>query len=384
MAMLGTLKAPNPRDLAQARSAIVRVLDLPDAPDEATVAAALQAVVAPARAKDSGWRAMASGRTTLALTILGLAPGTVLIVGAVAQSGKLSRESWTWGGGSLKYHAVAAVVTALIWIAVGVLFRPSKGGLVRTIIGKGNRLSTSKLQVLLWTFAVSYGFMLFIVIFSWTSDDKGFNSLNPDYLFLLGGPFAAALLAQAATASKVNAGTLQQVDAATPTSSDIVEDVTGQPSVTDAQFLIFNIVALSYFFVALVKHATELPNLPDTLVGLTSVSALAYVGAKVTNTNAPVIKSISIAEGPADGKLHPDQTVLRIVGDNLVLLNPDQPEAGITKVLFGLKEADPKSVSPKEMTVKVPVGLTSGEVVYIRVRTGSNTVSEPYTTLSVA
>lgn len=320
---------------------------------------------------------MASSRATIVLVLLGLAPGIVLVVGTLSKT-----RDWTWAGDELRYHAVAAAATALLWIIVGAIFDHDRGGLVRTIIGRGNRLSTSKLQIMLWTFTISYAFLLFIVYYIWTGKTVGFDTLNADYLFLLGGPFAAALLAQASTASKVNGNELQQPEKPAPGAADLVEDPSGNASTTDAQFLVFNLVALLYFFAALIQDPTALPDLPDTLVGLTSLAALTYVGGKLTNANAPAIKSISIVSGNFDGALQAG-SVIRIMGENFVT-GADQPEVTLkTVVLFGAIEAIPASINAKEIVVPVPPALPTGELL-IRVRTGAPAVSDPYTQLRAA
>ena len=84
------------------------------------------------------------------------------------------------------------------------------------------------------------------------------------------------MLAQAATIAKTGDGTVQQVPAAAPTASDVVKNHVGDPAIADTQFLLFNLVALTYFAIALAKVPTALPKIPATLVALTSVSALTY------------------------------------------------------------------------------------------------------------
>jgi len=367
-----TVPATSRTELSNARDSAKALLDTTNPPSADQVVTAGQSVVTASESIDNSWRRMAGVRLTLGLAVIGLVPGLVLIIGQLSD-----KRDWTWAGDELRYHAVAAAATALMWIIVGAIFGNARGGLVRTIIGKGNRLSTSKLQIMLWTFAISYAFLLFIVYYIWKEQAVGFDTLHADYLILLGGPFAAALLAQAATVSKVNGNELQQPDKPAPGTTDLVEDPSGNASTTDAQFLVFNLVALIYFYAALIQDSTSLPDLPDTLVGLTGLSALTYVGGKLTNANGPVIKSISIVSGNPDGSLHADN-VIRILGENFVA-SPTQPEVTLkTVVLFGATESIPTSISAKEIVVPVPPALPKGPVL-IRVRTGAPAVSDPYT-----
>jgi len=322
------------------------------------------------KAVNASWRTRAGILSTAGLLIAGVTPFAVLAIGAAF------KRNFGWGPDALKYHAVAAGATGLVFALVGALFRLRKGGLIRTFIGKGNRLSTSKLQMLLWTVAVAYAFFLFIAIVAWTHHATGFDSLNPDYLFLLGGPFAAALAAQTAAVKKLDNSTIQQADATAPGLQDLVEDTVGSSSVSDAQFLVFNIVALAYFFVALVQTATELPNLPDTLVGLTSVSALAYVGGKVTNKNAPTIRTVTIASPMGETPL-----LLQILGENFVAGSEAELNTVDTKVQFGAYEVEPLSSSASEIQVAVPALIPPGRL-DIRVRTSGGT-SLPFSELSI-
>jgi hypothetical protein len=53
------------------------------------------------------------------------------------------------------------------------------------------------------------------------------------------------------------------------------------------------------FFIAFFHDPTKLPVLPDTLVGLTSASAAAYVAKKAATTTPVKITAVSPQKGPA-------------------------------------------------------------------------------------
>lgn len=99
----------------------------------------------------------------------------------------------------------------------------------RLVVGEDGRWSTSKLQVVLWTYVVVF-ILLTLLYFTellqlpltgeaGTDADKvkgvQFSELElPDaYYILLGGPFAAAILAKAFTQSKSESGTLVKTEA---------------------------------------------------------------------------------------------------------------------------------------------------------------------------
>jgi hypothetical protein len=94
-------------------------------------------------------------------------------------------------------------------------YRKERGAFFRTLfIGKDGRWSTSKLQALLWTYAVGFG-LLALVVAKWLGNSQGFDhqvdqGLQDEYLLLLGGPFAAAVLARAITTTQVEQGNVEK------------------------------------------------------------------------------------------------------------------------------------------------------------------------------
>ena len=76
------------------------------------------------------------------------------------------------------------------------------------LLGTDNRLSTSKLNASLWTVVLVY--FLLVLAFVAGFDASTFGTLvhkvNPLYLVLIGGPFAAAILSKGIVSSAVNAG----------------------------------------------------------------------------------------------------------------------------------------------------------------------------------
>lgn len=287
--------------------------------------------------------------------------------------------------------AWAAPITVVLTILVAFLFnRRSHDGIVGFINGKDNQLSTSKTQVALWTVAIIFAFLFFTIqiINSGTSQTvtSGFSHFGPEYLLLLGGPFAAAVLAAAATNNKVDSTTVQPVQADVPSTSDLVTDTTGNPSISDAQFLLFNLVALVYFAVALARSPQTLPNIPATLVGLTSIAALTYLGAKVVSSNQPTITNVSITSTPTNGFLHAGDTIKTIgSGFDPAAAKKANSNSDI-EVLFNGVAAKPDAASDTVLIAKVPPGLTgpaSGQM-SIAVQTSAGMLTPtPFTGLMI-
>jgi hypothetical protein len=137
---------------------------------------------------------------------------------------------------------------------------------------------------------------------------------------------------------------------------DLVNNDSGQPDIVDFQYLTFNLVAATYFFINFINH-NALPGIPDTLVALTGASAATYV------TNKALLKQKPILTGVAPASAKPgDEITLR--GTNLAGpgTNPDGT-AAVTEVKFDTTSVAPTLANDKGVTVAVPSdvdGYTAG------------------------
>ena len=185
-------------------------------------------------------------------------------------------------------------------------------GWMRLTIGDDERFSTSKMMVVLWTlvFAAALTFLSVMVWSGRLTQDQAFGQEWSPYLLLLGGPFAAAVLAKSITSSKSSGG---EKSTASETSLGAVASTdTGTLSLPDTQYSIFTLVAIVYFvgaFLARIRAyairtadcvadpaaagcTVALPEIPAALLGLTSLAALTYVGAKAVTTEVARILSV--------------------------------------------------------------------------------------------
>jgi hypothetical protein len=178
-------------------------------------------------------------------------------------------------------------------------------GLWRMIIGSDNRVSTSAVTATMWTFLVAFMLAYFIPR-TWlfqhephlfdgltpgrTSDDQ---SVWPDYLLLLGGPFASLVLARGITSAKVTNGTLQKTvaDDGTQSIKQALTDDSGNVDLVDSQYVIFNLVAFAYVIFG-VAGTNRLPTIPGLLLALTGSSAATYVVSKGLQSSVPTISSV--------------------------------------------------------------------------------------------
>ena len=166
------------------------------------------------------------------------------------------------------------------------------------LIGADNRLSTSKLAAFAWTWALAWA-VLSLAIAEWVGAPAGWDALVKDglqdeYLILLGGPFIALVSAKALVSADTASGTQVKVPASdkeqttTDRLSQAFSDDNGQTDLVDTQYLLFGAITVLVFVVLFIRHSSQgLPDLPDTLVGLASVGATAYVANKVAAKDAP-------------------------------------------------------------------------------------------------
>ena len=160
----------------------------------------------------------------------------IAFVGLGAPSGQFA---------SFAFATILLAAFLLLVVAIG-----GEHGLVDPIIGADNRYSTSKTQAALWTVFFGFGlaYLLGRIVFVPGTDIKVVipNDRFDEYLFLLGGPFAAGVVAKLATTWKVDNGQLQKTVATETTPSQLVTDDDHNTSLIDSQYLLFNLIALGY------------------------------------------------------------------------------------------------------------------------------------------
>ena len=105
--------------------------------------------------------------------------------------------------------------------------------------------------------------------------------------------------------------------------AQVVTDDGGSLDLGDFQYFAFNLVALAFFYGRFCGHLHEgFPDMPNFLVGLTSVSAGAYATKKIAERAKPVLTSVVPA------KAHINE-IVEAWGQNLVL-DPQNPAARAT------------------------------------------------------
>ncbi len=195
-----------------------------------------------------------------------------------------------------------------------VQFKPVRRSALGAILaGQDNRVSTSKTIVFAWTVAVVFG-LLSLVIAIWLGDHAPWDlqvkrGLQEEYLLLLGGPYAAAILAKYATTQQEDTKTAGPVGGAAPT--QLVTNDNGDTDLGDFQYVLFNVVGLMFFFGDFIGHlAKGFPNLPPILTGLMLTAAGGYSAKKLLQQATPALISV-IPSSAAP------QATVQIFGTNL-------------------------------------------------------------------
>lgn len=242
----------------------------------------------------------------------------------------------------------AGVIVALLGVLEALAWAANVRSFIATVIlGADNRTSTSKTFIFMWTLLVGWGLISLLIAGEFVhihtcvpsaavvnaahdvttaarrcaarGDPVGLlqvgwlhflhSGLSGGYLVLLGVPATAAVAAKGITTAQVaksgtQAGTAQVTGvgfkARKRKTSSPFERVTeifsaddGTTDVGDFQYMIFNLVTAAYFVAQFVNpDGSGLPTIPDTLLGLTSVSAGLYVGKKAVSRSQPVVTGV--------------------------------------------------------------------------------------------
>jgi hypothetical protein len=219
--------------------------------------------------------------------------------------------------------ALLAVVEFIAWAAKVQSF------IATVVLGHDGRTSTSKTFILLWTLLVGWALIALLIAGEFVSthacvppsdiagaaqkckaaaDEVGLlqagwlhflhAGLSGSYLVLLGVPAAAGVAAKGITQSQVNGAGFKApkppggFDPLTRIAEVFSAD-DGTTDIGDFQYLIFNLVTAAYFVSQFLNpDGSGLPTIPDTLLGLTSVSAGLYVGKKAVTRTQPTVTGV--------------------------------------------------------------------------------------------
>lgn len=160
------------------------------------------------------------------------------------------------------------------------------------VVGKDKRVSTSKTVAAAWTLIVAAA-LLALVYADLLGHPQALSATEAagvvgQYALLFGGPLGAAILARGIVVGQVGKNPAVKPAATSTSPSDLVLNDAGNTDLGDFQYVLFNAVALVFVVGMLLRNpASGLPHIPEVLLGLTSVSAVGYVGKKALPNEVP-------------------------------------------------------------------------------------------------
>jgi hypothetical protein len=290
----------------------------------------------------------------------------------------------------------AGVVVAVLGVVQVISLAAPSSFLTTVILGEDGRTSTSKTFILLWTLLVAWALLALLIAGEFipthaciaSGDASGAVSrchgddvallqlgwmhflhggLMGSYLVLLGVPAAAGVAAKGITQSQAQSATAvktvkQSTDSGLrPRIAEIFSADDGSTDIADFQYMIFNLITAAYFVARFLKpDINGLPIIPDTLLGLTSVSAGLYVGKKAVTRNQPSVSGVfpSILQ---------DGQPFTVVGSGLTV-DPAAPTKAMAKITIdgmpasGVREVNGNLVANAPHNLAVGGGVVTRQL----------------------
>ena len=245
-------------------------------------------------------------------------------------------------------------------------------GAFSALIGADGRTSTSKTQAGLWTVVLAWGiaFLLGRHLF----EHQPLHYVLPQdtwdqYLIVLGGPFAAAVLAKGVVTYKLANGSLTKttVGPDQATINQVLQNDANQTDLVDSQYFLFNLVAIVYFL-AQIARTPVLPTMPAVLLATTSGAAALYLSYKAAASNKPVISAV-VPRTARQGD------VLTISGSN-ILGGGTPSEVQVQTDKSGTLDVQ-GNATDSQVKATMPPGATTGQQDLLLV-SGAGNSSDPY------
>lgn len=221
---------------------------------------------------------------------LGIFAGLAFAASALASGAAVPKPSGDAAVVAVRVGVGIGFAVALLTLGLGYL---AGAHVSKLFVGEDNRISTSKTIAAVWTMVVA-GALFGFVYANLFNHPQALNHTGGNvgqYAVLFGGPLGAAILAKQIVTTQVK-DKKQPKPKGTPSPKDLIANDAGNTDLGDFQYVLFNLVAM-FFVISTLFHTPlkGLPHIPDVLLGLTSVSAVGYVGKKaLTPTDTPTAK----------------------------------------------------------------------------------------------
>jgi hypothetical protein len=160
-----------------------------------------------------------------------------------------------------------------------------------------NSYSLSKVQLLLWTLAIVYGYLYLLLAYVLTQGKLVFPPLQSTLSVLLMGTGGTSLAAAALSKTRGPKG----AGSPDPSISDLVSSG-GVLAGDRAQFFIWTLIGVGGFVFLVLRQMPEkivaLPEVPSELLTAMGVSAAVYVLGKSVRLPGPVISTVTVTFAP--------------------------------------------------------------------------------------
>jgi hypothetical protein len=286
---------------------------------------------------------------------------------------------------------IAAGVIVALLVVFELLARIAQSRFLSTVIlGADGRTSTSKTFIFLWTLLVGWALIALLIAgqFAHThgcvllsapirgckGDELGLfqvgwrhflhAGLSGSYLILLGVPATAGVAAKAITQSQVTGTGFKKPKppgGANPFArvTEIFSADDGTTDIGDFQYVIFNLVTAAYFVTQFLNpDGTGLPTIPNTLLGLTSVSAGLYVAKKAVTNTQPTVT------GVFPQPLHDGQP-FTVIGTGLTV-DPSSPTSVDPQITIDGMPAVAVNAMGDNLVAKAPPNVAAGGTPIVR------------------
>ena len=247
--------------------------------------------------------------TTIAeLIALGFLAVVTALMAAAGRSVAVATQDVSYtpaGGVEHKVAKGSLIPMGDLSLVLATNYRQRRLSLLRAVIvGKDNRTSTSKTVAFAWTYAIAFG-LVSLIVAKWLGSADGWNKLvsnglQEEYLLFLGGTYAAAVLAKYKAVSDAQGDTgkpAAPVGSADP--KQLIADDEGDGDLGDFQYVLFNVIALGWFFGTFAPHLGDgFPDVPALLAALALTSAGGYSAKKLVGQAAPSITALQPGSVP--------------------------------------------------------------------------------------
>jgi hypothetical protein len=215
-----------------------------------------------------------------------------------------------------------ALETALFLVVLWLLYRAVTGSwrVWQLAVGIDGRYSTSLFQGLAWTLVVGAGYLVLFLARVHVGTTQALGDLPANVVTALGLSLGTTVTAAGITSGRVSRDP-DYKQAATPAGqslASLVEDDQGDPSLVKTQLMLWTIVALGIYVVALadavsrtlaVANGTPPPGLPDidtTLLVLSGIGQATYLTHKIVAAPRAQVDAAGLAASVTSAVTSPD------------------------------------------------------------------------------